>query len=236
MLLTGLNPQVAAGTNILVSALSAMSGGYRHLRERRVDWGVVLWLGVPSVVGAFAGGFFGGRFPAGLLIGLAGLLVLWQGVEFFGLSRRMSAEAAGQVKPTVSAIPRSSKRERGITGAVGLGIGLLGGGVGLILGSLRLPLMIRIIRLDPRMAAGSNLVIGAALGLFGFAGHGIQGEVDLRLLLSMGLTGMAGSYLGARYTGRVSIRKLVLVLAWVLDLGWVDASRHVGCRRRFSRG
>ena len=68
------------------------------------------------------------------------------------------------------------------------------------------------------MAAGSNLVIGAALGLFGFAGHGIQGEVDLRLLLAMGLTGMAGSYLGARYTGRVSIKKLVMVLAWVLIL------------------
>ena len=218
MLLTGLNPQVAAGTNILVSALSAMSGGYRHLKERRVDWGVVLWLGVPSVAGAFVGGLFGGRFPAGILIGSAGLLVLWQGVEFFGLSRRLAAAEAGPVEPTVSASPRSSKRERGITGAVGLGIGLLGGGVGLILGSLRLPLMIRIIRMDPRMAAGSNLVIGAALGLFGFAGHGIQGEVDLRLLLSMGLTGMAGSYLGARYTGRVSIRKLVLVLAWVLIL------------------
>ena len=63
MLLTGLNPQVAAGTNILVSALAAMAGGYRHLKERRVDWGVVLWLGGPSVAGAFAGDFSAAGFP-----------------------------------------------------------------------------------------------------------------------------------------------------------------------------
>ena len=101
--------------------------------------------------------------------------------------------------------------------AVGGGaIGLLGGGVGLILGSLRLPLMIRLLKINPRRAAGSNMVVGAVLGVFGFVGHGIHGDVDLPLLLAMASTGMLGSYLGARYTGRVSVRMLVLVLAWVL--------------------
>ncbi len=219
ILLTGLNPQVAAGTNILVSALAALSGGYRHLRERRVDWSVVLWLGVPSVVGAFVGGLFSGEVPASLLISLVGLLVLWQGIEFLGLRRRLLGQS--QTKGAVSATvdnPRSHRAEKTTAGTFGLSIGLLGGAVGLILGSLRLPLMIKIMRMDPRKAAGSNLIIGASLGLFGFAGHGIRGEVDLPLLLSMGLAGMVGSYVGARYTGRVSIDSLMLVLAWVLAI------------------
>ena len=39
LLLMGVNPQFAAGTNILVSALSAVAGGYRHVKEGRIDWG-----------------------------------------------------------------------------------------------------------------------------------------------------------------------------------------------------
>ena len=217
LLLMGMNPQFAAGTNILVSSLSAMAGGYRHVTEGRIDWGVVLWLGIPSIVGGFLGGFFGGNFPAGLLIAVAGALVLWQGVEFFGLSRRLAATEEG-AEPEQAGLGEGALtvRSGGLAGAGGAAIGLLGGGVGLILGSLRLPLMIRLLKINPRRAAGSNLVVGAALGVFGFAGHGIHGEVDLPLLLAMGSTGMIGSYIGARYTGRVSVRSLVLVLAWAL--------------------
>ena len=217
LLLLGMNPQFAAGTNIMTSALSAMAGGYRHVTEGRIDWGVVMWLGIPSIVGGFLGGFFAGEFPAGLLIGLAGLLVLWQGVEFFGLSRRLAAaeEGAGSEEDGVGEGALTMK-SGGLAGAGGAAIGLLGGGVGLILGSLRLPLMIRLLKINPRRAAGSNLVVGAVLGIFGFVGHGIHGEIDLPLLLAMASTGMIGSYLGARYTGRVSVRSLVLVLAWVL--------------------
>ena len=208
LLLLGMNPQFAAGTNILTSALSAMAGGYRHVTEGRIDWGVVLWLGIPSIVGGFLGGFFAGEFPAGLLIGLAGLLVLWQGVEFFGLSRRLAAaeEGAGSEQDGVGE-GALTMRSGSLAGAGGAAIGLLGGGVGLILGSLRLPLMIRLLKINPRRAAGSNLVVGAALGIFGFAGHGIHGEIDLPLLAAMASTGMIGSYLGARYTGRVSVRE-----------------------------
>ena len=217
LLLMGVNPQYAAGTNILTSALSAMAGGYRHVTEGRIDWGVVLWLGIPSIVGGFLGGFFAGEFPAGLLIAIAGVLVLWQGVEFFGLSKRLAAsEHGGESGETASGEGALTKRSGSVAAAGGAAIGLLGGGVGLILGSLRLPLMIRLLKINPRRAAGSNLVVGAVLGIFGFVGHGIHGEVDLPLLVAMASTGMIGSNIGARYTGRVSVRSLVLVLAWVM--------------------
>lgn len=217
LLLMGVNPQYAAGTNILTSALSAMAGGYRHVTEGRIDWGVVLWLGIPSIVGGFLGGFFAGEFPAGLLIAIAGVLVLWQGVEFFGLSKRLAAaEQGGESGESESGEGALTKRSGSVAAAGGATIGLLGGGVGLILGSLRLPLMIRLLKINPRRAAGSNLVVGAVLGIFGFVGHGIHGEVDLPLLVAMASTGMIGSNIGARYTGRVSVRNLVLVLAWVM--------------------
>ena len=88
--------------------------------------------------------------------------------------------------------------------------------MGLVLGSLRLPVMIRLLRMDPRVAAGSNLIIGAALGLFGAVGHGIKGEIDLSLVTTMGLSGMVVSNVGARFTGRVRTRLPTLTLSGIL--------------------
>ena len=83
LLLIGVPPSTAAGTNILVSALSASTGGYRHIRERRVDWRVVGLMGVPAVAGSFIGGFASSSsIPEGALVLVAGVFVSWQAVEF----------------------------------------------------------------------------------------------------------------------------------------------------------
>ena len=99
---------------------------------------------------------------------------------------------------------------------MGLAVGLVGGAVGLILGSVRLPIIVRFLRMDPRMAAGSNLVIGTSMGVFGFIGYGVQGEVDLTLLAVMGLAGMTGAYIGALFTGRASPNVLLTTMSLVL--------------------
>ena len=88
--------------------------------------------------------------------------------------------------------------------------------MGLILGSVRLPVIIRVLRIDPRLAAGSNLVMGTLMGAFGFIGHGVRGEVDLPLLAAMGSTGMIGAYIGAQYTGRASLNALMYTMSLVL--------------------
>ncbi|MFQ5902256.1 MAG: TSUP family transporter, partial [Candidatus Binatia bacterium] len=46
LLLLGMPAPMAAGTNILVSTLSALTGSYRHFRERRVDLYVVAVQGI----------------------------------------------------------------------------------------------------------------------------------------------------------------------------------------------
>ena len=86
----------------------------------------------------------------------------------------------------------------------------------MILGSIRLPLIIRVLRADPRIAAGSNMVIGFLMGSFGFIGHGIKGEVDVVILAGMGLSAMAGTYIGAQFTGRASLNLLIRTMAVVL--------------------
>ena len=220
MLLLGMSAPIAGGTNILVSGLACLSGSIRHLREGRVNVRIVLVMGIPAFVGAFIGGFLSDVAPEGILILLAGLLVFWQGIEFLIMARERRREGAtntnmfgGEMSGSAGMFtPGRMSAEAGI----GLGVGLLGGAVGLILGSIRLPALIRILRVDPRIAAGTNLFIGMFIGAFGWVGHVLQGEVDYVLLVFMGVAAMIGSYYGAKLTGRVQLDSLILAMGLVL--------------------
>ena len=220
MLLLGMPAPIAGGTNILVSGLASLSGAIRHLREGRVNVRIVLVMGVPALFGALVGGFLSDVAPEGVLIFLAGILVFWQGVEFLIMARERSREDApdtnlfgGELSGSAGLFtPGRMSAEAGI----GLGVGLLGGAVGLILGSIRLPALIRILRVDPRIAAGTNLFIGVLIGASGWVGHVLKGEVDYLLLVLMGSAAMVGSYYGARLTGRVRLVNLILAMGLVL--------------------
>ncbi len=208
MLLMGMAAPTAGGTNILVSSISSIFGAIRHIREGRVNFRLVLIMGGPAFAGAFVGGFLGGRVSETILLTAAGLLVLWQGIEL-----RMRGRAVAAADDFVTEY--SGKRML-LGGGMGLAVGLLGGAVGLILGSIRLPALIRILKVDPRIAAGTNLVIGFVMGSLGWVGHAIKGDVDYQLLILMGAGAAVGSYFGAKLTGKVDLATLVGAMGYVL--------------------
>jgi uncharacterized membrane protein YfcA len=62
--------------------------------------------------------------------------------------------------------------------------------------------------MTPHRAVGTNLVVGFFLGVSGFAGHLVRGEVEWALLGVSVAAAIPGSLLGARLTGRLSERAL----------------------------
>ena len=213
LLFVGMPVSTAAGTNILVSSLSAMTGSFRHLRDGRVDFRVAITMGVPSIAGAFVGGFWSQEAPESLLLAAVAVLVAWQGVEFAAIARR--SRSGPEMQESLRPEPADGKR-LGVGALIGLAIGLLGGAVGLILGSIRLPALVRVLGMDIRVVAGTNMLIGFTLGVTGWLAHASRGEVDYPLLVMMGVGAMIGSHYGARLTGRVSARTLLLTMGWVM--------------------
>ena len=203
VLVTG-SPLAAAGTNIAISAAAAGAGGLKHAREGRVDWRVVGWTAPPSVAGAIAGALLAnGVFPEALVYGLISAVLVWSGVDL-------------AFRP-VTARPREHLRV-GRGGALAFVIGVLGGAAGVILGTLRMPTLIRSVGLDVRRAAGTNLVVGFLLGIAGFATYAAGTGVDWDVL-TVGLAGaIPGGWLGARVSGRVPENVLRLALGAVLIL------------------
>jgi len=219
LLLLNVTPATAASTNIFVSSLSTLAGGVRHLREGRVNGRIVLVVGLPTFAGAFIGGFGGGWVPEPMLILLVGVLVFWQGVELVARARSQNAidQPYGEASQHHMGLSGTfTPTQLVVGGGIGLTVGLVGGAVGLILGSIRLPALIRVLRVDPRIAAGSNMFIGFIMGSVGWFGRVLHGEADYPLVVFMGVGAMIGSYYGARMTGRVSLNVLTLTMGWVL--------------------
>ena len=214
LLLMGIASPTAAGTNIAVSAAGALAGAVRHLREGRVALRVVVVVGVPSMAGAFMGAVGSHAVPEALLTLSVGLLVVWQGV---GLVVRSRAGDTGSPSGPAEDAVKAAGTGRLFAGAGGgLAVGMLGGAVGLILGTIRLPLLIGVLHVAPRTAAGTNLVIGFVMGSMGWIGHVLYGQVDYALVALLATSAMAGSYLGARMTGRVSLSRLLLSMGLVM--------------------
>lgn len=179
----------AAGTNIAVSAASAATGGVVHVRAGRVDWRVAAWMTPPSVIGALVGGLYGDSVPERLLFAAIAAVLVWNGANLLVRPFRASPREKPRLAPAV---------------AFGGLIGLLGGAIGVILSTLRVPALLSVVGMTAMRVVGTNLVVGFFVGVFGFLGHAVRGEVEWAFL-GAGVAGaLPGGWLGARATGRFS--------------------------------
>ena len=95
-------------------------------------------------------------------------------------------------------------------------IGVIGGAVGLVLAVLRVPILVNVMKMDSRYAAGTNNAIGVFAGVSGFLGHAVNLNLDVAVLTVMGISGMIGSFIGARQTGRISDATMRFIIALLL--------------------
>jgi uncharacterized protein len=205
VLLLASSPAAGAGANIGISAVSAAAASVAHVRAGRINWTLFAWMAPPSVVGAVAGGYLSGVLPGDALLLVIAVVLYYSAVELLRprrrpVSRRDSAQAL-------------NLRAAVLTGAA---IGFLGGVVGLILGSLRVPALLRFVGESPARAVGTNVTIGFVVGIAGVVGHLASGPPDWDLLAIGAASSIPGALLGSRLTGRLSDAALLRAIGIVL--------------------
>ena len=207
VLLAATSPAGGVGANIGISGVAASAASVAHIRAGRVNWRLFAVMAPPSVVGAVAGGVVSGELPGDVLLAVVAVTLLYFGVD---LLRRPP-----QVPPVGTATAPSAGLNLRAAAIAGALIGFIGGVVGLILGSLRMPALVRYVGERPSLAVGTNLTVGVMVGAAGVVGHAPSG-VDWELLGVGAAASIPGAVLGARLTGRLSERDLLRAVGVVL--------------------
>ncbi len=205
-LLIAASPAAATGANLVVSAAAAATASIAHIRARRVNWRLFAWMAPPSIVAAVAGGYLSGVLPRGILLGFISAVLLYSGIDLW------------RWKPRAKGGPTDDPEKLDIRAAVitGGAIGLRGGIVGLILGSLRMPALLRFVGEVPHRAVGTNVTVGFCVGIAGALGHLPSATPDWKAAAVGSAASIPGALLGSRITGRLSPAQLVRAVAVVL--------------------
>jgi uncharacterized protein len=206
VLLLASSPAAGAGANIGISGIAALTAATVHVRAGRINWRLFGWMAPPSMIGAVVGGYISGVLPEDVLLGVIGALLFYFGIDL--LRPRRQAQSSNPETRAVQLDIRAAV----ISGAI---IGVLGGLVGLILGALRMPALLRYVGEVPARAVGTNLAVGVCVGAAGVLGHTPEG-VDWDLLGIGAAASVPGALLGARLTGRLTERQLLQAIGAVL--------------------
>jgi uncharacterized protein len=229
---------ITAGTNLSVSTLGAISGAINHYRQNNIDLKIFLVMGLSGAIGAFIGSFLTDLVSVVVLLSIIIIIVSYEAIDLMIKSGKVgkkanknrntnsttcdtnisSLAAAGydSNKSNVDSINEKKTMEIIKESAIGFGVGLLGGMVGLVLGSIRMPAMISILKLPTRIAIGTNLASSAFMGTIGVIGHLINNNIDFIILTLMGPTAMLGAFLGSKFTNKINESRLKFVISIVL--------------------
>jgi uncharacterized membrane protein YfcA len=202
------NPVAGASTNLAVSGAGAVAGSVKHLRDGRVSGKVLLLMGLPSVIGAVVGVLFFVSVSPVWSHFVIGAMLVYSGWELVRAGRKKDEDA-----PPAAAGKWTAVWEV----VIGLALGALAAVTGLMLGTIRLPMMIRLLRIDPAVAVGSNMLIGCATAVAAaVTAWGAGGGIHPLSLAIVGPPTILGSYLGARKTGMLSPKALKRLVGWVV--------------------
>jgi uncharacterized membrane protein YfcA len=217
ILLFGITPVTAIGTDIFYAAVTKTVGGYKHMKLGTVHKGLAFWLAVGSVPSAIAGvwviellqskygddldtlvlGMLGGTL---VVVGVATLL---RSLFFSGVIQERSAIHLYR-RHIIAAV---------ITGiTTGFVIGLTSAGSGTLIAIA----LIAIFRLTPQRVVGTDVFHAAVLLWAAGLAHWIGGNIDFALALTILLGSIPGVIFGTNLSVKAPQTFLRYALAAVL--------------------
>ncbi|MGO8955500.1 MAG: sulfite exporter TauE/SafE family protein [Rhodomicrobium sp.] len=219
ILLFGMNPVTAVGTDLMFAAATKATGAHVHAYRGNVEWRVVGLLALGSVPGALVTIFTLARLPAHspelahiitVAIGVS-LLIASAGLLFGQAADRLAARITGSV-----ATGRSAARPA-LTVFLGFVLGVLvsltsvgAGAVGIVILRHLYP------QLSPVRLVGSDIAHAVPLTLLAGSGHWMVGDVQWLLLASLLIGSIPGICLASRCAHHVPAGILRRVLGIVL--------------------
>jgi uncharacterized protein len=218
ILIFGVQPVTAVGTDLFYGAVTKTVGGWRHLRQGTVHMPTSMWLATGSVPGAVAGvvavqrmraAYGNGRVEGLVLVLVAGALLL-TGVAV--LVRALVSRYGARERDSFTL----RRRDRVVGTVTGLVIGFVLAMTSAGSGALIAVVLILWFRLTPRRVVGTDVFHAAILLWVAALAHLAIGDVNVGLAANILIGSVPGVWLGVHLAQRGSDGALRPVLGAVL--------------------
>jgi uncharacterized membrane protein YfcA len=212
----GIKPVTAVGTDLAYGAITKTVGGWRHLRHRTVDTSLSTWISIGSVPAAVGGVYvlnaiqdaYGSQFDKIMIAAVAAALL------FTGTAVMIRALFAKQLAERERFEPTTRNKVLAIL--LGVFVGFVLGVTSAGSGTLIAIGLIIIFRLAPRQVVGTDVFQAAILLWAAAIAHIVSGNVDWGLAGTILLGSLPGVWLGSHLITKVRVEALRLGLAIVL--------------------
>lgn len=219
ILLLGVAPATAVGTDLWFAAITKFVGGAVHHSQGHADWTIVRRLCWGSLPAALVTLWFLAttdmhQVKSGLIVQLLGAVLVLTAFITLG-QRKLYAAAANLEGAHVAAFRRILPFLTVLAGAsLGVVVTLTSVGAG-ALGATML-IMLYPFRMTPRRVVGTDIVHAVPLTLLAGLGHFWMGNVNFWLLGSLLIGSIPGIIIGSRLVSKVNVTVLRLALAAML--------------------
>ena len=207
ILLFGIKPVTAIGTDIFYAAVTKTVGGWRHLRMGTVNMSLALWLAAGSVPAAVTGVWaisvlqskVGEERLDSIVYALLGGTLLMVGI--ITLARALILSKLVEERDDFELKRRHKVAAVAIGATTGFVIGITSAGSGTVIAIL----LISVYRLTPRRVVGTDVFHAAILLWAAGIAHWVGGNVDFVLAGNILLGSIPGVIVGSNYAARAPV-------------------------------
>lgn len=218
ILIFGVKPVTAIGTDIFYAAVTKTVGGWRHLRMGTVNLGLTFWLALGSVPASIAGvgvisilqDKIGEARLDSIVYALLGGTLLMVGI--ITLARALILSNLVEERDDFEIKRRHKVAAVSIGATTGFVIGVTSAGSGTVIAIL----LIAIYRLTPQRVVGTDVFHAAVLLWAAGLAHWVSGNVDFVLAGNILLGSVPGVVVGAHFATRAPTGLLRTALGVVL--------------------
>jgi uncharacterized protein len=217
ILVFGVTPTTAIGTDLAYAAVTKTVGGYKHWKQRTVDLTLSTWMAIGSVPAAVFGVYvltlledwLGDDFDDSVIVLLAGALLLTGTAT---LVRALLKKMQERERDTID----MERRHKVAAVVLGLCVGFVLGVTSAGSGALIAVGLILLFRLSPQRVVGTDVFHAAILLWAAGLSHVVAGNVDFALAGTILIGSVPGVWLGSHWSVRVDPAVLRVTLAVVL--------------------
>ena len=217
ILIFGVQPVTAIGTDIFYAAVTKTVGGVQHLRAGTVHKGLAFWMAVGSVPSAIGGVYviellqeaYGEDKLEGIVFGILGATLLVVGVATLLRSLFLPDVIKERFAMHLHRRHIIAAVATGVT--TGFVIGLTSAGSGTLIAII----LIAVFRLTPQRVVGTDIFHAAVLLWAAGAAHWVGGNVDFELAGNILLGSIPGVLVGGKLalkTGKNLLRTMLSIV------------------------